>query len=74
VRIIGIGLLILLILVIMPLPSWVARFRKHPNLREIYYLNVVLVWTGIGWVILLIWAVSGQESEKIRKLRERYRR
>jgi len=73
-RLVGIALLALLVLVIMPLPSWVGRFRKHPNLREICYLNAVLLWTGIGWVILLIWAASGKESEKIRKLRTRYRR
>lgn len=73
-RIIGITLLFLLVFVIMPLPTWVANARRHPNSKEIFFLNLALVWTGIGWAILLAWAVSGRESKKMRKLRERFGR
>lgn len=73
-RVVGVLLLIAIFFVIVPLPTWVAKFRSHPNLREISYLNVILVWTGIGWVILLLWAASGRESEKVRSIRQRFRR
>ena len=40
------------------LPSLVARSRKHHQGRAIFVLNLLLGWTGIGWVIALVWAYT----------------
>ena len=38
------------------IPTIIAE--KHPNKSGIVILNIFLGWTGIGWVIALIWAVT----------------
>lgn len=63
------ALLIFLVFVVIPLPSWIAKFRKHPNFSEIAVLNVLLLWTGIGWMALLIWAASGRELKWLERFR-----
>jgi len=65
---IGIGLLFIILLlnensrlgfflVIYFLPFVVAIVNKKKNTSAIFVLNLFLGWTGIGWVIALIWAV-----------------
>ncbi|WP_082730992.1 MULTISPECIES: superinfection immunity protein [unclassified Sphingomonas] len=63
---------LVLIAAIVPLPSIVAKARRHPNRREIYALNVALIWTNIGWILLLGWAISGRESKRLSQLREKF--
>lgn len=57
----------LIVLVIMVatyfLPTIVAATRKHKNTLGIFFLNLFLGWTLIGWVGALIWSVLAQ-SEK----------
>jgi len=40
------------------LPAMVAYDRKHASKAGIAILNLALGWTGIGWLIALIWANS----------------
>ena len=40
------------------LPSIIAHRRKHKNEHTITIVNVLAGWTGIGWVLLLVWACS----------------
>ena len=44
------------------LPTIIAGLRKHTNLTAIILLNLLLGWSGLGWVIALIWAVKKPES------------
>lgn len=39
------------------LPFLIASLRQHKNILAIFLLNLVLGWTGLGWVISLVWAV-----------------
>ncbi len=39
------------------LPITIASRRRHRNLLGITLLNLLLGWTGIGWVMALIWSV-----------------
>ncbi len=32
------------------LPPIIARTRYHPKLRRIFYMNLFLFWTGVGWL------------------------
>jgi hypothetical protein len=38
------------------LPYGVARLRGHSRSRAIFRLNLLLGWTGLGWIAALIWA------------------
>ena len=52
----------LLILVVVAalyfLPSGIAAARKKRNVGAILALNILLGWTGIGWVVALVWAFT----------------
>ena len=41
------------------LPSILAGRRYHPSSTAIFLVNFFLGWTGIGWAICLVWALSG---------------
>jgi hypothetical protein len=38
------------------IPALVAWDRQHPNVRSIWALTILLGWTGIGWLLALVWA------------------
>jgi hypothetical protein len=46
-------------------PLWVASDRKHPNQASITILNLLLGWTGVGWVAALIWAYSDASAKPV---------
>lgn len=46
------------------LPYFIAYSRKHLNREAVLVANLLLGWTGLGWVICLIWAVMRTETEK----------
>jgi hypothetical protein len=39
------------------IPALVAWDRRHPDVRWIWALTLLLGWTGIGWFAALIWAL-----------------
>ena len=41
------------------LPTVVAVARHHPNAVAIFVVNLFFGWTLIGWIVVLIWALSG---------------
>lgn len=40
------------------LPSMVAYQNKKDDIVAIVFLNVLVGWTFIGWVIALVWAFT----------------
>ena len=40
------------------IPNWVASVRHHHNANAIFFLNLLLGWTFIGWVVALVWALT----------------
>ena len=40
------------------IPTLVAYKRGHKNSTAIKWLNILLGWTFIGWVISLVWALT----------------
>lgn len=38
-------------------PTWAAYKLNHKNLLPILVLNLLLGWTGLGWIGALIWAL-----------------
>ena len=49
---------ILACLAVYLLPTLIARSRAHHNLALLVVMNIVLGWTGIGWLALLIYAFA----------------
>lgn len=56
---------IIVLLVIVPailafyaLPTIVAFSRGHHNRVAILALNILLGWSGLGWVAALVWALT----------------
>jgi hypothetical protein len=44
------------------LPAIVATKRGHKNAGAITVLNVLLGWSGLAWVIALIWAFTNDRE------------
>jgi hypothetical protein len=41
------------------IPSIIAFLRKHENAVPLFLVNIFLGWTLIGWIICLVWALTG---------------
>lgn len=41
------------------IPMAVAFYRNHHSKGAITALNVILGWTGLGWIAALIWSLTG---------------
>jgi len=37
-------------------PSVIAHLRSHDHARRIFFLNLLLGWTLLGWLIALGWS------------------
>jgi hypothetical protein len=46
------------------IPSIVAFSRKKANKTAILVLNLFFGCTGVGWVILLVWALSAEKIDQ----------
>ncbi|MDY0884999.1 superinfection immunity protein [Dongia soli] len=46
------------------LPYFLADRRSHPNATAIFFLTVLFGWTGLGWAIALLWAVSARSKAR----------
>lgn len=46
------------------LPSMVAAINNNKQTTAIFLLNLLLGWTGIGWIGALIWAVINEGDKK----------
>ena len=42
------------------LPYIIARKKNHPNRRAIFWVNLLLGGSGVGWLVALIWAIVGE--------------
>ena len=51
-------ILLALAIVIYFIPNWVAIARKHHQGTAIFVTNLLLGWTGLGWIAALIWSFT----------------
>lgn len=52
------ALMMILFWLLVFLPSIIAFLRRHHSSVAILALNILLGWTGIGWIIAFIWSLS----------------
>ncbi|MBD3296059.1 MAG: superinfection immunity protein [Candidatus Omnitrophica bacterium] len=57
-----IAALVVISLLIYFLPAYIAGNRNHANATAIFFLNLFFGATGVGWFILLIWAMTGERK------------
>ena len=50
------------ILYLYSLPFAIAYARRHKYTKTVFLLNLLLGWTGLGWIVLLIWAFAGKKK------------
>ncbi len=60
------GTLVILAALYM-LPWLIAMCRKRDNCAAIFALNLFTGWSFIGWIGSLVWAMSMDESEKLKR-------
>jgi LPS O-antigen subunit length determinant protein (WzzB/FepE family) len=53
VRVIG----LLVVVAVYLIPTFVALKTQSPNKKLAIIINVLLGWTGIGWVVALVFAI-----------------
>jgi hypothetical protein len=49
---------LLILIALYFLLTLVANSRHLPERSGIFFLNLFLGWTGIGWIIALIWTIT----------------
>jgi hypothetical protein len=47
------------------LPTLIAIVRRTPSALGVAALNFFLGWTGIGWILALIWALAAWPAERV---------
>lgn len=61
---IGSIIALFVILFVAFIPTMVAYLRGHVNTLPIFLTNLFFSWTGIGWLITLIWACNSSVKPK----------
>lgn len=56
---------LLTLLCIYLLPAIIASFRKHRRASLIWSVNVFAGWTVAGWIVVMIWACTGEKESAI---------
>ena len=51
-----------LALVLYLLPAIIALYRSHRNAPAICVLSILFGWTGLAWIIALIWSFTDPRS------------
>jgi threonine/homoserine/homoserine lactone efflux protein len=59
----GILLIGVLVFFVYFLPTYVAKERDHHQTLAIGVLNLLLGWTGLGWVIAMVWACTAVKHD-----------
>lgn len=45
------------------IPNWIASARKHHNANAIFFTNLLLGWTALGWIAALVWSLTAVDAE-----------
>jgi hypothetical protein len=45
------------------IPASIAFYRGHQSVLGVFLLNFFLGWTFVGWIVALVWAMSGKPQK-----------
>lgn len=54
----------LLLLLAYLFPSIIANSRKHKDYNAIVFLNLILGWTIIIYIVCFVWSLTGNVEKK----------
>ncbi|CAI8398652.1 MAG: hypothetical protein CME93_01065 [Hyphomonadaceae bacterium] len=47
------------------IPWIISLFREHPSAGAIFFLNLLLGWSVLGWIWALIWSFSATRQNVV---------
>jgi hypothetical protein len=53
----------LLLPLVYLVPTVIALVRRHKNALAIVLINIFLGWSVLGWLIVLIWSLTGRAAQ-----------
>jgi hypothetical protein len=56
---------LLICLALYFLPTIIAHARHSVSTTGIFVVNFLFGWTGIGWLLVLVWAVVGTSWDNV---------
>lgn len=56
-------LVVVLVFVVYFIPYFIALGRKHHQDDAIFWVNVLLGWTLLGWLVAFIWSLTAVNPE-----------
>jgi predicted PurR-regulated permease PerM len=60
---VGGAILLAIAIAVYLFPSIVAMRRRHHRRLAIFMLNLLLGWSGLAWIVALIWACTRVELD-----------
>ncbi len=54
-------LVLCVVLYLYFIPFVIAYARRHKYTKTVFLLNLLFGWTGLGWIILLVWSFKGKK-------------
>jgi hypothetical protein len=46
------------------IPFAIAYARRHKYTKSVFLFNLLFGWTGLGWIVLVVWAFAGKKDRK----------
>ena len=64
------AIFLILIILVYLLPAFIAAQRQNTSAGLIFFVNLLLGWTFVFWMVALVWAAAGPtvEGEELRRL------
>lgn len=54
----GIWVGVFIVLALYFIPSWIAAAKNHHQFTAIFWVNLLVGWTAVGWFIAFIWSLT----------------
>jgi ABC-type transport system involved in cytochrome c biogenesis permease component len=62
----ALGVIIFILAIAYFIPFIIALLKRKSNTIAIFFLNLLVGWTFIGWVIAFIWSLTKDQKVEIK--------
>ena len=66
------GLIIIVAVIAYFIPFYIALIRNHYRKALIFLLNLIFGWSGIGWIVLLIYSIVSKSRKSYEEIKSEY--